>query len=96
MTFAGGPSPSDPGGAPLSLGTGSTFADPPGNPASWVMFRPDGVPVAFTTACNIGGTGSGGGGVYVTNGSRDYGVVLSPLGGVKLMRFDRGGSTWVN
>jgi hypothetical protein len=53
-----------------------------------VLFRPDGIPVSFTfsggTCGQIAGTGSGGGALYITNGERDYAVVLSPLGSARV------------
>ena len=36
--------------------------------------------ITFDNACAFGQTGSGTGGVYVTNGTRDYAVTLSALG----------------
>ena len=67
---------------------GATFSDPANAKVNWVMFRPDGIPVGFSGAgasCGvIGSTGSGGGALYVTNGRREYGVVLTPLGGVRV------------
>ena len=82
--------PDDLGGAPFSppQAGGATFTDPDGNATNGVMFRPDGVPVAFSYAAgacdDIANTGSGGGGLYVTNGKRDYAIVVSPLGGVRV------------
>lgn len=97
-SFAGAPVPSD-----LGLGdfaTGSSFADPFGAQTSWVMFRPDGIPVAFTAACAAGPMGSARGGVYVTNEApfqnRDYAVVLSPLGTAKVHGFERGNGNWTD
>jgi type II secretory pathway pseudopilin PulG len=73
--------------APPQAG-GTTAADPSGNPTNWVLFRPDGIPVGFeptTTTCGtIGDTGSGGAGLYVTSGGRDYAVTLAPLGSVRV------------
>lgn len=94
VTFAGAPPANDPGAG--AMATGSSFADPAGGQARWVMFRPDGIPVTFTPACNRGEVGSGGGAVYVTNGSRDYAVVLSPLGAVKVHRFERSSGSWID
>lgn len=75
--------------------TGSSFNRPDGlTQANWLMFRPDGIPVAFDPACNAGTTGTGNGGVYVTNGNRDYGVVVSPLGTVVVQRYERGANLW--
>jgi prepilin-type N-terminal cleavage/methylation domain-containing protein len=82
--------PDDPGKAPFSppQSSGRTFADPSNNAVNWVLFRPDGIPVSFSfsggTCGQIAGTGSGGGALYITNGERDYGVVLSPLGSARV------------
>lgn len=93
-TRAGAPPANDTGAG--ALATGSTFTDPNGAAARWVLFRPDGIPVAFTPACNRGEVGTGGGGVYVTNGNRDYGIVLSPLGANKVHRYDAAGGLWID
>jgi type II secretory pathway pseudopilin PulG len=94
VTFAAAKNPSDVGGGDFT--TGATFTDQAGVQTRWVMFRPDGIPVGFSTACTLGSIGSGGGGVYVTNGNRDYSAVLTPLGGVKLRGFDRVETAWEN
>jgi hypothetical protein len=61
-----------------------------------VLFRPDGIPVGFdptsTTCGTIGQTGTGGAGLYVTSGGRDYAVTLAPLGGVRVHAW--GGAGW--
>jgi hypothetical protein len=69
--------------------------------ASWVFFGPDGMPRRFTqngsTSSPCTATtpvGSAGGAIYVTNGHRDYGVVLSPLGTVRLHRWISDDSGW--
>ncbi len=93
-TFAPNRVASDVGGGPY--GSGSTFNDANGNPTRWVMFRPDGIPVGFNAACQAGDVGSGGGGVYGTNLQRDYGVVLSPLGAVKVHTWDNAQGAWTN
>jgi len=68
--------------------SGTTASDPSNNPTNWVLFRPDGIPVGFdptTTTCGtIGDTGTGGAGLYVTSGGRDYAVTLAPLGSVRV------------
>ena len=69
---------------------GVIFTAPNGTSVTWVMFRPTGVPVAFDAACNTGIVGSGGGTVYVTGGSRDYAITLSPLGGVRVHAWSGG------
>ena len=93
-TFAAGPAPTDSGGG--NYVTGSTFTDANGNQARWVMFRPDGIPVAFSAACNTSGIGSGAGGIYVTNANRDYSVVVTPLGGSHVSGFERGAAAWMD
>jgi hypothetical protein len=60
------------------------------------MFGPQGMPVSFTPACVVGGAGSGAGGVYLTNGIRDYAVLLSPLGGTRLHGWDATIGAWTN
>lgn len=93
--------PSDTGGAPFdpnSSWDGGTFTKPDASKANWVMFRNDGIPLAFegdATDCGtIGATGSGGGGLYMTDGKHDFAVVLSPLGGVRLHLWT--GGSWSN
>jgi type II secretory pathway pseudopilin PulG len=76
-------------------GEGATF-EYRGNPVTWVMFRGDGIPITFDAACNRGTLGSGGGAVYLTNGRRDYAVVLSPLGAVRVHAFEAGAGAWTN
>jgi len=93
-TFAVAAAPGDVGGG--NYATGSTFTDANGNQSRWVMFRPDGIPVGFTAACVAGQVGSGAGGIYVTNASRDYSVVVTPLGGTQVNSFERGAGVWVN
>ncbi len=79
-----------------AIATGSSFTDPAGNPATWVVFRPDGMPLQFNSACTIGAPGAGGGTVYVTNGSRDYAAVLTPLGAFRVHIWDDQTSQWSN
>jgi len=74
--------------------SGRTFADPDGNQVNWIVFRPDGIPVSmsFTSGdCDeFGNTGSGSAALYLTNGDRDYAVVLSALGSVRVHRWQGG------
>jgi prepilin-type N-terminal cleavage/methylation domain-containing protein len=76
---------------------GTTAADPSNNPTNWVLFRPDGIPVGFeptaTTCGTIGDTGTGGAGLYVTSGGRDYAVTLAPLGSVRVHAWNGAGWT---
>jgi prepilin-type N-terminal cleavage/methylation domain-containing protein len=87
----GTPAPGDPGNAPSNIVNGSSFTDASlsaGSPASWVRFQADGLPRLFTpdagTCDSVGDAGQGGGAIYLTSGRRDYAVVLSPLGTVRV------------
>lgn len=88
---------------PPTSATGATFSDPtaPATPLRWVLFRPDGIPLAFEgdvgAGCGtIGTIGSGAGGIYLTNGDRDYAVVMTPLGGIRLHAFNNDNNAWTN
>lgn len=94
VTSAASRAPNDPGAGDYT--TGSSFQDPNANDVTWVMFGPDGNPVAVTAACVAGTLGTGGGAIYVTNGHRDYAVVLSPLGGVRVTAWDDSLAQWRN
>ena len=76
--------------------TGSSFTDGGGNDTTWVLFAPQGTPAAFTTACVIGGVGSGAGAAYVSDGTRDYAAVLNPLGNVRIHSWDLATDAWTN
>lgn len=95
--LATGQAPHDTGSGPWDSG-GVSFTEPGGNPINWILFRPDGIPVAFTGAggnCGVvAPVGSGAGGIYVTNGRYEYGVVLAPLGGVRVHAWLRGSGRW--
>lgn len=87
--------PTDSGGGIYLAGT--TFTEPgAANDAQWVVFQPDGIPVAFNAACNLGTTGSGAGAVYITNRDRDYAIVLNPLGTSSVERWDAAQGAWEN
>lgn len=90
----GQPAPGDDPASDPSAGV--TFRDAAGNPVTWVLFRGDGIPLTFDAGCNLAPIGSGGGGVYVTNGNRDYAVVLSPLGAVRVHAFEVGADAWTD
>ena len=79
---------------PTATTTGSSFAMPSGAPSTWVAFMPDGRPLGFDAACTMGQLGSGNGGIYLTNGQRDFGVVLTPLGGVRIHTWNPGAGQW--
>lgn len=91
--------PTDTGSAAFSppQASGTTASDPSNNATNWVLFRPDGVPVGFaptsTTCGTVGDTGTGGAGLYITSGGRDYAVTLAPLGSVRVHTWGGGGWT---
>jgi prepilin-type N-terminal cleavage/methylation domain-containing protein len=91
---AGTKAPGDTTAVPI--GAGSSFATPTGAATTWVMFRPDGTPVAFDAACGSGSVGSGSGAIYFTNGNQDYAVVLNALGGTRVHAWDRSNVRWSN
>ena len=92
----------DTGAAPFDpMGwDGATFADPGNTKVNWVLFQPDGIPVTFVGAMGscgaIGTTGSGGGALYLTNGKRDYAVVLSPLGATRVHVWNPTAGGWTS
>lgn len=92
--------PGDVGAAPFAppQPSGGTTADPANNPVPWFLFRPDGVPVRFEgTFANcgaVGQTGLGGSAIYLTSGDRDYAVVISPMGGVRVHVWDELAGQW--
>lgn len=95
--------PTDLGFAPSNNDQGSTFTDASVSAAtldinkfaSWIVFQPDGVPRLMTPGdcANLGTTGQGGGGIYFTNGRRDYAIVLSALGTTRVHYWN--GTTWI-
>ena len=51
--------------------------------------------MAFSTGpYQEGAIGTGAGAVYLTNGARDYAIVLSPLGGVRVSAWDGSLNQW--
>ncbi len=78
----------------IATTTGSTFATPAGVASTWIAFMPDGRPLAFDAACSMGQLGSGNGAIYMTNGSRDYAIVLNPLGGIRVHAWNAGAGQW--
>ena len=77
-----------------TLSTGSTFAEPDGDAASWVLFRPEGTSHAFDSACVIGDLGTGAGGIYLNNGEKQFGIALRPLGSSRVRVWNSGSSQW--
>ena len=73
---------------------GSSFVDPQGDPATWVMFRPEGMPVAFDANCDMGDPGSGAGAFYMKNENRAFAVMLSPMGTTKVKIFNHTTGGW--
>ena len=93
--------PTDPGAGPFNSPTpwdGASFADADGNVVPWVLFGPDGIPLTFDGSGGDCGTlvgiGGGGGTLYVTDGERDYAIVLTPIGGVRLYLWNPERNEW--
>jgi prepilin-type N-terminal cleavage/methylation domain-containing protein len=84
--------PVDEGTQPMAPGW--SFSDGGGNPAHWVLFRPDGTPRSATNACVMGALGSGGGAIYLSNAERDAAIVLSPLGASRVYAWNGETSQW--
>jgi type II secretion system protein H len=78
------------------LATGSTFTEPDGDPASWVLFRPEGTAHAFDAGCVIGPLGTGAGGIYLNNGNKQFGFALRPLGNGRVRLWEAGRVQWGN
>lgn len=76
--------------------SGSSFKTAMGAGTNWVRFRSDGVPNVFDAACTPGALGSGAGALYLTNGKRDYAVVMSALGNVRVHAWNAEAGTWSN
>jgi type II secretion system protein H len=75
--------------------TGSTFTEDDGSTAAtWVLFRPDGMPLAFNDTCATGSAGSGAGAFYLQNGERSLAVVLKPMGNVKVHALNEATNAW--
>jgi hypothetical protein len=102
VTLAGAAIGTDSGAAAFDPAgwDGATFADPGNTKVNWVLFQPSGIPVTFVGAVGscgaIGTTGTGGGALYITNGKRDYGVVLSPLGAARVHVFNQTAGGWTS
>jgi prepilin-type N-terminal cleavage/methylation domain-containing protein len=100
VSEASGPVPTDAGNGPFapSPWDGGTFADAAGNPVNWVMFGPDGLPLTSDGTGGVCGTlspaGGGGGALYLTDGERDYAIVLSPIGGVRVHIWNPANGAW--
>jgi type II secretion system protein H len=79
-----------------TLATGSTFTEPDGDNASWVLFRPEGSAHAFDAGCAIGDIGTGAGGIYLNNGNKQFGFALRPLGNGRVRVWEEGNARWGN
>jgi len=94
--------PFDSGSGTANLDKGSSFTDASGsasNPASWVLFQPDGLPRLFTPqsggGCSaIGQPALGGGAIYLTTGNRDFAAVMSPLGTTRAHIWNQATGDW--
>ncbi len=74
-----------------------TLVDPADDPARWVVFQPDGFPRSFSIdSYETGNLSSGSGAIYVTSSERDFAVVLTPLGTVRIHSHARGAAAWIN
>lgn len=91
VTGVTSPAPSDLGSGDIT--TGSSFTEPGGNDATWVMFRPEGMPVSFDSGCTTGKLGSGAGAFYLTNADRTSAVVLMPTGRTRVHSYQGGWSS---
>lgn len=77
--------------------SGSSFFEPDGTTAAtWVQFRPDGVPVAIDSSCDAGRLGTGGGTIYLWTQNRDFAITLAPLGGVRVHVWNSGTGAWTS
>ena len=92
---SGGAALADDAGA-VDHSSGSSFRTAAGAPITWVMFLGNGLPVSFDAACNVDPVGTAGGAIYLTNGQRDYAIVLSALGAVRVHAFDSGAGQWTD
>jgi hypothetical protein len=99
--LANGTAAPNDGGGSGNQATGSSFQDAhsPAGDASWVMFTPDGMPHRFTqdgtAPCDeVSPVGKASGAIYLTNGHRDYAVVLSALGMPRLHRWNPEEGAW--
>jgi hypothetical protein len=65
---------------------------------NWVLFAPDGTPRSARPdgggGTTMGTIGSGDGAIYITNGQREYSVVMAPLGGIRMFQYDQDGAQW--
>jgi len=102
VSEATGPVPTDAGNGAFapSPWDGGTFADAVGNPVNWLMFGPDGLPLTFDGTGGVCGAlspaGGGGGALYLTDGERDYAIVLSPIGGVRVHLWNPASGAWTS
>lgn len=92
LTNASATVPTDAGASTIT--NGSTFQDAGGSSASWVLFRPEGPPRAFSSDCTTGPLGGSGGGIYLTNGDRNTAVTLTPLGVARIHKWLAHDSSW--
>jgi prepilin-type N-terminal cleavage/methylation domain-containing protein len=81
----------------------TSFRAPGGNNVNALVFQPDGIPRTYSPGppFNLGSLGTGAGAIYLTNGNpatgeggRDYAIVVTALGGVRVTQWDPGTETW--
>lgn len=95
-TAVSGVTPVATDGGAVDHSSGSSFRTAAGAGTNWVRFRSDGVPNVFDAACTPGSLGTGAGALYITNGERDYAVVMSALGNVRVHAWNQGAAAWSN
>jgi prepilin-type N-terminal cleavage/methylation domain-containing protein len=93
-TSVSGATPVDTDDGAADHSSGSSFKTAAGVTTNWVRFRSDGVPSVFDAACAAGALGTGSGALYLTNGRRDYAVVMSALGNVRVHMWNEGAAAW--
>ncbi len=89
---AGTPASDNGQGSPAAQG--SSFVDSDGDESTWVMFRPDGTPIAFDEDCELGALGSGAGTFYLKNEERAYAISVSAMGTTTVARFNEATGDW--
>lgn len=83
--------------------TPTSFQGPGGGAVNWLVFQPDGIPRTFQPGppFQMGNVGTASGAIYLTNGNpatgepgRDYAIVLTALGGIRVSQWDPAQGNW--
>jgi Tfp pilus assembly protein FimT len=97
VTHADTEAPFDGGGADYLSGfTFTQTGTNGGAAATWVLFNSRGMATPFKADCTLAGGGTGGGAVYLTNGARDYAIVVNGLGGIQTYAWNGQQGSWSN